>query len=115
MDQALNTPAAKLTDDSGTVVPFEDAPELFADLAARRRHELPAVLAFDPRWRSHARPQHSGSSSALNHATSGCGPVEVSPLAGGKIVDVALEIWAIFVVTSIAGSLASFFSSGDSS
>jgi hypothetical protein len=35
--------------------------------------------------------------------------------AGGKIVDVALEIWAIFVVTSIAGSFASFFSSGDSS
>jgi hypothetical protein len=29
-------------------------------------------------------------------------------------VDVALEIWAIFVVTSIAGSFA-FFSSGDSS
>ena len=28
--------------------------------------------------------------------------------AGGKIVDVALEIWAIFVVTSIAGSFASF-------
>jgi hypothetical protein len=35
--------------------------------------------------------------------------------AGGKIVDVALEMWAIFVVTSIAGSFASFFSSGDSS
>jgi hypothetical protein len=33
---------------------------------------------------------------------------------GGKIVDVALEIWAIFVVTSVAGSFASFFSSGDS-
>jgi hypothetical protein len=30
------------------VVPFEDAPELFADLAARRRHELQAVLAFGP-------------------------------------------------------------------
>jgi hypothetical protein len=30
------------------VVPFEDAPELFTDLAARRRHELQAVLAFDP-------------------------------------------------------------------
>ena len=30
------------------VVPFEDAPELFANLAARRRHELQAVLAFDP-------------------------------------------------------------------
>jgi hypothetical protein len=33
----------------------------------------------------------------------------------GKIVDVALEMWAIFVVTAIAGSFASFFSSGDSS
>ena len=30
------------------VVPFEDAPELFADLAARRRRELQAVLAFAP-------------------------------------------------------------------
>ena len=30
------------------VVPFEDAPELFTDLAARRRHELQAVLTFDP-------------------------------------------------------------------
>ena len=29
---------------------------------------------------------------------------------GGKIVDVILEIWAIFVVTSVAGSFASFFS-----
>ena len=30
------------------VVPFEDAPDLFADLATRRRHELQAVLAFGP-------------------------------------------------------------------
>ena len=35
--------------------------------------------------------------------------------AGGKIVDVALEAWAIFVVTAVAGSFASFFSTGDSS
>ncbi len=35
--------------------------------------------------------------------------------AGGRVVDVALEMWAIFVVTAIAGSFASFFSSGDSS
>ena len=35
--------------------------------------------------------------------------------AGGKVVDVALEAWAIFVVTAVAGSFASFFSSGDSS
>ena len=33
----------------------------------------------------------------------------------GKIVDVVLEGWAIFVVTAVAGSFASFFSSGDSS
>jgi formate hydrogenlyase subunit 4 len=32
----------------------------------------------------------------------------------GQIVDVVLEIWAIFVVTAVAGSFASFFSSGDS-
>ena len=34
--------------------------------------------------------------------------------SGGKIVDVALEVWAIFVVTAVAGSFATFFSSGDS-
>jgi len=33
----------------------------------------------------------------------------------GKIVDVVLEAWAIFVVTAIAGSFATFFSSGDTS
>jgi voltage-gated potassium channel len=31
----------------------------------------------------------------------------------GQIVDVALEFWAIFVVTALAGSFASFFRSGD--
>ena len=35
--------------------------------------------------------------------------------AAGKVVDVVLEAWAIFVVTAVAGSFASFFSSGDSS
>jgi hypothetical protein len=30
-------------------------------------------------------------------------------------LDVALEMWAIFVVTAVAGSFASFFTSGDSS
>ena len=34
---------------------------------------------------------------------------------GGKVVDVALDMWAIFVVTGVAGSFASFFTSGDSS
>jgi hypothetical protein len=33
----------------------------------------------------------------------------------GQVVDVFLELWAIFVVTAVAGSFASFFSSGDSS
>ncbi|WP_426563501.1 hypothetical protein ACPPVT_20350 [Angustibacter sp. McL0619] len=38
-----------------------------------------------------------------------------NPVTGaGKIIDVALELWAIFVVTAVAGSLATFFSSGDS-
>lgn len=32
----------------------------------------------------------------------------------GKLLDVALEAWAIFVVTAVAGSFASFFTSGDS-
>ena len=35
--------------------------------------------------------------------------------AVGKVVDVVLELWAIFVVTAIAGSFATFFGSGDSS
>lgn len=34
--------------------------------------------------------------------------------SAGKIVDVVLELWAIFVVTAVAGSFATFFSSGDS-
>jgi hypothetical protein len=33
--------------------------------------------------------------------------------AAGRIVDVALEFWAIVVVASVAGSFASFFSSAD--
>jgi hypothetical protein len=31
----------------------------------------------------------------------------------GQLVDVGLEFWAIFVVTAVAGSFASFFTSGD--
>lgn len=31
----------------------------------------------------------------------------------GKVVDVGLEMWAIFVITAVAGSFSSFFSSGD--
>jgi hypothetical protein len=34
--------------------------------------------------------------------------------AAGKVIDVLLEAWAIFVVTAVAGSFASFFRSGDS-
>jgi hypothetical protein len=33
----------------------------------------------------------------------------------GKVVDLGLELWAVFVVTVVAGSFATFFSSGDSS
>jgi hypothetical protein len=32
---------------------------------------------------------------------------------GGRIVDVALEMWALFVVTTVAGSFAAFFGAGD--
>ena len=35
--------------------------------------------------------------------------------SAGRIVDVVLELWAIFVVTTVAGSFASFFASGDRS
>lgn len=33
----------------------------------------------------------------------------------GKVVDVGLEVWGIFVITVVAGSFAIFFTSGDSS
>jgi hypothetical protein len=33
--------------------------------------------------------------------------------ASGRVVDVLLEIWALFVVTAVAGSFAAFFNSGD--
>jgi hypothetical protein len=33
--------------------------------------------------------------------------------AAGKIVDVVLEIWALFVVSAVAGSFAAFFGSVD--
>jgi hypothetical protein len=37
-----------------------------------------------------------------------------NPVTGaGKVIDVALELWALFVVTAVAGSFATFFSSGD--
>ncbi len=37
-----------------------------------------------------------------------------NPLSSaGKLIDVGLEMWAIFVVTAVAGSFASFFSTGD--
>ncbi|HXJ64439.1 MAG TPA: hypothetical protein VNN79_11850 [Actinomycetota bacterium] len=31
----------------------------------------------------------------------------------GKVLDVGLELWAVFVITAVAGSFASFFLSGD--
>ena len=31
----------------------------------------------------------------------------------GQIVDVALEVWAVFVITAVAGAFASFFRAGD--
>jgi hypothetical protein len=33
--------------------------------------------------------------------------------AGGRIVDVGLEIWAVIVVAGSAGAIASFFQTGD--
>ncbi|HEY5099353.1 MAG TPA: hypothetical protein VII54_04805 [Gaiellaceae bacterium] len=32
----------------------------------------------------------------------------------GRILDVFLEIWAIFVITAVAGSFSAFFGTGDS-
>jgi len=32
----------------------------------------------------------------------------------GKILDVFLELWAIFVITAVAGSFSAFFGTGDS-
>ncbi len=34
--------------------------------------------------------------------------------AAGRFVDVGLELWALFVVTAVAGSFAAFFGSADS-
>ncbi|MGN6799601.1 MAG: ion channel [Gaiellaceae bacterium] len=34
--------------------------------------------------------------------------------AAGRVLDVVLEIWALFVVTAVAGSFAAFFGSADS-
>jgi hypothetical protein len=34
--------------------------------------------------------------------------------SAGRIVDIGLEVWAVFVVTVVAGSFATFFNSGDS-
>ena len=31
----------------------------------------------------------------------------------GQVVDVALEVWGVFVITAVAGSFASFFHSAD--
>jgi len=33
--------------------------------------------------------------------------------AAGKVVDVALEVWALFVVSAVAGSFAAFFGSSE--
>lgn len=33
--------------------------------------------------------------------------------SAGKVVDIVLEFWAVFVVTALAGSFASFFRAGD--
>jgi hypothetical protein len=33
--------------------------------------------------------------------------------SAGQVVDVVLEFWAVFIVTAVAGSFASFFASGD--
>lgn len=33
--------------------------------------------------------------------------------SAGQVVDVLLELWAVFVITAVAGSFASFFRSGD--
>ena len=35
--------------------------------------------------------------------------------SAGRVVDIALEVWAVVVVASLGGSFASFFTSGDSS
>jgi hypothetical protein len=33
----------------------------------------------------------------------------------GKAIDIALEVWAVFVITAVAGSFATFFNSSDAS
>jgi hypothetical protein len=33
--------------------------------------------------------------------------------SAGRVMDVLLELWAVFVITAVAGSFASFFNAGD--
>jgi voltage-gated potassium channel len=33
--------------------------------------------------------------------------------AVGRLVDIGLEVWALFVITAVAGSFSAFFASGD--
>jgi ABC-type uncharacterized transport system permease subunit len=33
----------------------------------------------------------------------------------GRVIDVSLELWAVFVITAVGGSFASFFQTGDAS
>jgi hypothetical protein len=33
----------------------------------------------------------------------------------GRVVDIFLEAWAVFVITAVGGSFAAFFQTGDSS
>lgn len=33
--------------------------------------------------------------------------------SAGRVIDVLLELWAVFVITAVAGSFASFFNAGD--
>jgi hypothetical protein len=56
----------------------------------------------------------------FNSSRDNLGGVDVGVLQGCphfalKVVDVGLEVWAVFVITVVAGSFATFFSSGDSS
>ena len=33
--------------------------------------------------------------------------------SAGKVIDIALEVWAVFVITAVAGAFSTFFRGGD--
>ena len=64
-------------------------------------------------WKVPVLALGTGTFGGTNEFFKGFGATEVKEAT--RLVDVCLEAWAIFVITAVAGSFATFFSSGDTS